>query len=192
MNEFVVSVLAPDGPGIVAAVSGAVAELGGNITHLSETVLRGYFTMILSVEVPEAVEGARLKAALLAGGIPVEAEIGVLPFAPPLQEHDSLAAGKERFVLTVQCRDRKGIIHRIARTLADASVNIDDFYAYVLNGEMIMILEIAMRPGMELAQVQSEIDRLAAETGISAHLQHQDIFRATTELQAVLRLGDRR
>lgn len=178
-----------DRPGIVSAVSGAVSELGGNITHLSETVLRGYFTIILSVESPDALEASELRAAVERAGKPGEFQAGVLPY----EEAATVApAHRERFVLTVRCHDRKGIIHEISRTLAERQVNIDDFYAYVLNGELIMILEIGVAPGTEQAQIQDEIDALAERTDIQASLQHANIFRATTELQAVLRLGDQR
>jgi len=54
------------------------------------------------------------------------------------------------------------------------------------------VLEIGVSPGSEMADIQEEIQSFANEAGISASLQHEDIFRATTELQAVSRLGDRR
>ena len=190
MKEFIVSVMAKDRPGIVAAVSGAVAALGGNITHLSQTVLREYFTIILSLEAPDSLDTETLRETVAAAGAPGEFQVGAAVF----EEGGDWRGGRplERFVLTARCRDRTGIIHRISRTLADASINIDDFYAYVLEGELIMILQLGVPAGVSIPQIQEDLERLAREEGISAHLQHEDIFRATTELQAVLRLGDRR
>ncbi|BCW97392.1 MAG: amino acid-binding protein [Armatimonadota bacterium] len=190
MKEFIVSVMAKDRPGIVAAVSGAVASLGGNITHLSQTVLRGYFTIILSLEASDSLDAETLRETIAASGAPGEFQVGAAPFEDSVAWHPDRP--QERFVLTARCRDRSGIIHRISRTLAEASINIDDFYAYVLDGDLIMILELGVPPGVSVPEIQKDLQRLAEEEGIVAHLQHEDIFRATTELQAVLRLGDRR
>ncbi len=189
VREFIVSVMAADRPGIVAAVSGAVAGLGGNITHLSETVLRGYFTIIFSLEAPETLEPDELRTAVAHSGEKGEFEVGVLPFCESRQAPDKRT---ERFVLTAKCTDRRGIISRISRTLSDAGINIDDFYAYVHESDLIMILELAVDSPEALAQAQEELDELARAAAVSVHLQHEDIFRATTELQAVLRLGDRK
>lgn len=190
MKEFIVSVMAKDRPGIVAAVSGAVAALGGNITHLSQTVLRGYFTIILSLEAEDSLDAETLRERIAASGGPGEFQVGAAPFEDTEPWHGDRPL--ERFVLTARCRDRSGIIHRISRTLAEASINIDDFYAYVLDGELIMTLELGVPSGVSVPEIQKDLERLAEEEGIVAHLQHEDIFRATTELQAVLRLGDRR
>ncbi len=186
MREYIISVMSRDRPGIVAAVSGTAAKLGGNITHLSETVLRGYFTMIMSVEAPDGLELETLRGGLAIAGQQGEFEVGVLPFEPEPREPGP--GIRERFILTARCRDQRGIIHRISSTLADAGINIDDFYAYVHEGELIMVVEI----GVMVEHVQMEMASLARETGVTIHLQHIDIFRATTELQAVLRLGDKR
>jgi glycine cleavage system transcriptional repressor len=192
MREYIISVMSRDRPGIVAAVSGAAAKLGGNITHLSETVLRGYFTMIMSVEAPDGLELETLRGALAIAGQQGEFEVGVLPFEPEPARREPGPDIRERFILTARCRDQRGIIHRISSTLADAGINIDDFYAYVHERELIMILEIGVTPGTMVEHVQSEMAGLARETGVTIHLQHIDIFRATTDLQAVLRLGDKR
>ena len=45
---YVVDVAAVDRPGIVAGVSTVIARLNGNIESCSQTVLDGYFTLILT------------------------------------------------------------------------------------------------------------------------------------------------
>ena len=52
--QYVLSVMSPDRPGIVAGVSSVVDRLGGNILSCSQTVLDGYFTFIMVVELPTA------------------------------------------------------------------------------------------------------------------------------------------
>lgn len=54
-NAYVLNVMADDRPGIVSAVSRAVADAGGNIDACSQTVLSGYFTLIMIVSFPVPV-----------------------------------------------------------------------------------------------------------------------------------------
>ena len=49
--KAVISVTGKDGVGIVAKVSARCAEYGANIIDISQTVLDGYFAMIMIVEI---------------------------------------------------------------------------------------------------------------------------------------------
>ncbi len=56
MGEMiVVTVVGADKPGIVAAISSVLAEAKANIVDISMTVLRGFFSMIMVVDISEAV-----------------------------------------------------------------------------------------------------------------------------------------
>ena len=72
MNRFehgyVLNVMSDDHPGIVAAVSKAVESLGGNIDACSQTVLGGYFTLIMICSVPEAIDSEALAQRVLEAG----------------------------------------------------------------------------------------------------------------------------
>ena len=59
-HGFVLTVMSHDHPGIVAAVSDAVESLGGNIDSCSQTVLGGYFTLIMIVSVPQPIDPEQL------------------------------------------------------------------------------------------------------------------------------------
>ena len=48
--KAVVTVIGKDSRGIIAAVSGECAKLGGNIVDISQSVMREYFAMIMLVE----------------------------------------------------------------------------------------------------------------------------------------------
>ena len=51
--KAVVTVIGKDSKGIIAAVSGECAKLGGNIVDISQSVMREYFAMIMLVEIKE-------------------------------------------------------------------------------------------------------------------------------------------
>lgn len=52
-KEFVLTMTAANRAGILSAVTRAMVELGGDLRELSQTVVRGYFTMIFSAEFPD-------------------------------------------------------------------------------------------------------------------------------------------
>ena len=52
-NEYVLTMTAANRSGILSAVTRAMAELGGDLREISQTVVRGYFTMIFSAEFPD-------------------------------------------------------------------------------------------------------------------------------------------
>ena len=51
--KAVVTVIGKDSVGIIAAVSAACAEAGGNILDISQSVMREYFAMIMLVEIAD-------------------------------------------------------------------------------------------------------------------------------------------
>ena len=53
-NRVVVTVVGKDRKGIIAAVSGALAEWEVNILDISQTILQEFFTMIMIVDLAEA------------------------------------------------------------------------------------------------------------------------------------------
>src|SRR5512134_3877781 len=67
-NVYVLDVMSDDHPGIVAAVTAAVESLGGNIDSCSQTVLGGYFTLIMIVSVPEPVAPTAIADRVRAAG----------------------------------------------------------------------------------------------------------------------------
>ena len=61
----IMTVTGIDSTGIIASVSTALAELGVNIVDVSQTLMSGYFTMILRVEFDDAQTSlAEIRAAL--------------------------------------------------------------------------------------------------------------------------------
>ena len=49
--KAVVTVIGKDSKGIIAAVSGECAKLGGNIVDISQSVMREYFAMIMLADI---------------------------------------------------------------------------------------------------------------------------------------------
>ncbi len=80
MGEMiVVTVVGADKPGIVAAISSVLAEAKANIVDISMTVLRGFFSMIMVVDISESVSDlAELRGRLEEKGKEIGVRVMVL------------------------------------------------------------------------------------------------------------------
>ena len=180
MKDYIVTVLAQDRVGILRDVSSALAGISGNITHLSQTVMRGYFTHIISVEVPDERTQLEIKQAVERNGDVGELEVNVRPFGESAQ---SSLADSEGFTLSMQGNDQKGIIARTTTYLADQGINIDDFYSYVHEGKLLMLAQVSVPREVNVEEVQAGLERVGQEFGLVVHMQHEDIFRATSDVR---------
>ena len=78
MNHYIVTVTAADRVGIVFSVAGTIRDQGGNILELSQTVMRGYFTIILDVEFPTPRDPKTLAAAIAERGKRFDLTVAVI------------------------------------------------------------------------------------------------------------------
>lgn len=179
-KDFVLTVMSLDRVGIVSEVAGAVAELGGNIDAISQTVMQGYFTIIITVHFEEPVEGERLAAAVRESGSAGELEVSVKERT--VLEPAPVVGGGERYILTLSGPDRRGIIHRICRYLASRNINIDDLYAHCEGSGFMLIAQLQVPAGLEVERLQMDVEGLWPEEQMAASLQHENIFLATNEV----------
>ncbi|MDA1192450.1 MAG: ACT domain-containing protein [Candidatus Poribacteria bacterium] len=186
-NEFIITVMAKDQPGIIACISKTVASRGGSINELSQTVMRGYFTIILSAafEGDETADG--LLQALNEEGDDHGFSVSVRAFdnAPQYADMD---ADRSQFILTVQGADRPGIIAEVTSYLASQGINIEDFFARNDAGTFTLVLQIVVEDAWDADQLRLDLQSLGEETRLRVSLIHEDIFAATNELGAVKRL----
>lgn len=53
-NKIVVTVVGKDKKGIIAQVSGKIAQLDGNVLDINQTIMQGHFTMIMIIDLAES------------------------------------------------------------------------------------------------------------------------------------------
>jgi glycine cleavage system transcriptional repressor len=165
--DFALSAIGRDRPGIVAGISAALLELGGNIDDSQMSILHGHFAVMLIVSVPPEVERADLERRLAAvaeelelEGIAVSELAGLSPAPPPTH------------VLTVYGADHPGIVHAVAQALADRGANISDLKTrrtgqgddavYV----MVMEVSIAGEPAELVAALAAVGERSRVEVSL--------------------------
>lgn len=181
-----ISVTAADRVGIVYSVTGALLDLGGSILELSQTVMRGYFTIILEAgfEGPRTVQ--EITEAIHERGKRFDLRVVVIEVQNGRSE--PVTGGGDRFILTVLGDDSPGIIHGIAGSLAAHGVNIIDLHARTEGSRFSLVMEALIPHDLTPAAIRSELERFGRSHNLEVFVMHENIFAATTEPSPV-RLG---
>jgi glycine cleavage system transcriptional repressor len=181
-NVYVLDVMSDDHPGIVAAVSNAVESLGGNIDSCSQTVLGGYFTLIMIVSLPEPIESDRLADRVRAAGTG-NSDFQVLAKPAIEPESHSTKAGNDRFVITAFGKDQPGLVRCFSEYLAGKDINITDLYGDRTGEDFVLIGQLEVPSQWDIRMLQTDLEQMGKELGFTVKLQHENIFVATNELR---------
>jgi glycine cleavage system transcriptional repressor len=181
-NAYVLNVVSDDHPGIVAAVSNAVESLGGNIDSCSQTVLGGYFTLIMIVSLPKALAPEQLAERIRSAestGSPYQVLVHeALPSA-------GFDAGEpsDRFVMTAFGADQPGIVRRFSQYLAGKDINIVDLFGDRRGDEFVLVGQLEVPTRWDIRMLQADLEQMGSELGFTVKLQHENVFVATNQLR---------
>lgn len=168
MKPYALSAIGRDRPGIVAAISGVLLDLEGNVEDSQMAILRGHFAVMLIVALPEAVAREDLETRLEK----VRDELNLEAIA--VSEVDQLDGGaRPSHVLTVYGADHPGIVHSISSVLADRGISITGLETRVA-GEAdspiyVMLMEIAVG-NEEPEALRAELERIGESEGLDVSL----------------------
>ncbi len=183
-TRYVISVMSRDRVGIVRDVAGAISRLEGDIADLRQSVLRGYFTMILMAAFPATVSAGTIKESLSQvnqrSATPLEIAVKQVP--ETLVEPET-ARPEFTYVLTASGPDQIGFVAKVSRFCADNDINILDLSTTVDGDSYVMMLQVDLSRCREIDTVYQRLEQFSRETGLHVVLQHYDIFRATNEIK---------
>jgi glycine cleavage system transcriptional repressor len=165
MTHFAVTAIGVDRPGIVAALTEALFELGGNLEDVASTILRGHFSMMLVVNAPEGVDAKGLEQGLGQAAWPLRVAITVRDV-----ESGSISRQRATHYLVVYGSDRPGIVARLSRLLADRGSNINDLSCRLVGSEdspvYAMIAEVAIPEDADAEEIEGDIQSIAEELSV--------------------------
>jgi len=181
-HVYVLNVMSDDHPGIVAAVSNTVESFGGNIDACSQTVLGGYFTLIMIVSLPEQADAEdladRVRQAESSGSA---YQVLVRPALPEESLFHKAAGG--RFVISAFGKDQPGIVRRFSQYLAGKDVNIVDLYGDRRGDEFVLIGQVEIPDRWDIRMLQADLEQMGKDLGFTVKLQHENVFVATNQLR---------
>jgi glycine cleavage system transcriptional repressor len=168
MNEFAVTVIGRDRPGIIADVTGALAALGVNLTDSTMTLLRGHFAMTLVCtgdpllsDVERALAGVAADGSLLVSVRAVTDRLSPAPAGAP-------------YVLTLHGADQLGLVAAATRELADAGGNVTDATTRLAGELYLLIVEVDLPAGTDVPALTGRLTALGRRLGVEVTLRPAD------------------
>lgn len=170
MTSIVLTVIGPDKPGLVSAISQRITAAGGNWLDSRMASLAGKFAGLLLVSVPQAKAEALIASlqALEQQGLRLAIEHGTSEAAP----------GGRTLRLELTGHDRPGIVRDISDALARQKVNIEAmetaFFSGSFSGEDMFEMRAMLRAPAELADdalrktLESLADNLMVDINLDA------------------------
>lgn len=164
--SLAITVLGHDRPGIIAEVTGVLAELGGNLEDSSMTLLRGHFAWTLIVSGPDAAAVQQRLAPLTFDGLVVSV----------LEVPDEQAGAEPgtTYVLSVHGGDRPGIVSEMTSVVAAAGGNIVDLTTRLAGDLYIVIAEVIIPLSVDIAALERGLQEAAARVGVGVTLRPED------------------
>jgi len=144
MSSVLLSISGHDRPGIVRDVAESLLHLNANIEDSSMTALRGRFTMMMIVSLPEDRSLGELKAALAE----LEQRTRLSVQSQVISDEEAIVpALQPDHIITVHGADRVGIVHAVTEALADTGASVIDVSTERRDAEggsvYMMVLEVA-------------------------------------------------
>lgn len=87
--------------------------------------------------------------------------------------------GKELCFVTVIGEDQKGIIARMATSVYDKNINIEDISQKVIEGYFVMSMLIDIQDSdSSLKDIEEDLKEIGEDMGLQVQLQHEEIFKS--------------
>jgi glycine cleavage system transcriptional repressor len=175
MTQYLlITAVGRDRPGLVAGITEALLVGGCNVEDSSMTRLGGDFAMILLVRHAEA-SPEPIRQRLEKAGEALNLSITMRP----LSEEDVRDTEDEgaSFHLSVYGADKAGIVHAIARSLADLGASITDLRTTVAGTEEkpIYVMQIeALAPEAAAETLPAAVSDAAARLGVEIAIRRMD------------------
>ena len=164
VNEYAVTVIGHDRPGIIADVAEILARLRLNLTDSTMTRLRGHFAMTLVCAGPP--DAADVEAALE----PLIADRTLVVMVRRVAEEATRERTGSHHVLTVHGADRLGIVATLTRTVADAGGNITDLTTRLSGTLYLLVAEVDLPPDVDTDALALSLREAAQRLGVETTL----------------------
>jgi glycine cleavage system transcriptional repressor len=181
MARYLLTAQAADRPGVVATVSGVVAEHGWSVEDASMTRLAGRFAMLLVLNVPDGLGVATSVKDYIAARLdPVDVRFTVEPVEhASLEDDENPISDGTPWTVTVYGSDRPGIVSAITKAMARHSVNIDNLATRTSAGPSgqvySMLIDATVPTAVDGDAFAAELSDVAADLGVTCHATPVDV-----------------
>ncbi len=186
-KQYVMSIMAVNRVGILAALSTALDELRGSFVDVSQAVMRRYFTMIIAVEFPDDRDPAVIVEHIRDVCRPFGGVVSLKdPADDELEGLEDLEPDEERgvpYLLRITGQDHPGVLRRVSHRLAQEGIDVTDLYGLRDDAahSFVTCLQLEIPAGVEIAELQRDLAQLLAPDGITVGLFHDQVLQAISQ-----------
>ncbi|MER6946381.1 ACT domain-containing protein [Nonomuraea sp. NPDC000554] len=149
MGLSAVTVLGVDRPGVIAAVTGSLADCGANIQDSTMTLLGGHIAMMLLVSGDLSADELIEKVCAR--------DLVVTASAVAASRHFGLRPSGLGYVLTVHGPDRPGIISAISAVLAEVGGNITGMSTRLTGRLYVLIADVELPEDVDVSALMRSL-----------------------------------
>lgn len=171
-----------DRPGIVAALTGTLEELGCNLEDSTMSILRGQFAVLLVIAVPFGLDADAVESALAPVAARLDLVVVVRPVRGGVGGSSTDGGGPEEaelYAFSVHGADRPGIVHRATTALGEAGGNIVDLATRLVGSDdqpvYVLTVTVAFAPGLDAGPAVAEACRSVEAFGVQCHAHRVEI-----------------
>lgn len=180
-KQLVISVMSKDRPGIIADITTVIFELGGDLADLNQSVLGGYFTMILIAEFDNSITPEDLLAGFSHIQSETRIEANIMKMVSDLEVLKNTLP-LETYIVTAQGENRKGLVKIMGDFFVERDINVLDLVTTRENQVYTMIFQVDLTKINSLKTLRKTLNDLGKREALQLVLQHNDIFKATHEV----------
>jgi glycine cleavage system transcriptional repressor len=173
-NYAMLSAIGRDRPGIAAGVSEILYERDCNIEDSTMARLGGDFAIMLMLRLPEGITVRQLEDEL----VPLRDEMKLTFQLTDLRPEGAMEAPESpKHVVSVYGADKKGIVAKITRLLADRSVNITNLTTHVVHHDKplyVMLIEVEIPPYVDPDELADELADAGKAIDVQVSMQPKD------------------
>ena len=167
-RELIITMSAANRAGILAAVTKAMSELGGDLREASQTVVRGFFTMIFSAEFPDHLDPSVVRDHLQDACRPFGIDLGIRE-AP---SNCSASTGTRPFRLRLGGKNQPGALLRLSQMMSVKGIDITGMHAVQTEegNAFEMVLKLAVPKEYPADNIRQDLENAGHEFDITADL----------------------
>jgi glycine cleavage system transcriptional repressor len=170
-RELIITMTAANRVGIMSAVTKAMSDLGGDLRECSQTVVRGFFTMIFSADFPDSLEPSVIRDHMLDVCRPFDIDVGLRD--PSVDLPPDLGGGGSRIMaLRIGGQNKPGVLRKLSATIAMHRVDIAGMHAVRISegGPFEMVLKIAVPADCSVDALLADLEAAGEEFGATAEV----------------------
>lgn len=186
-KQYVMTVMAANRVGILAALSTALDELRGNIVDVNQAVMRRYFTIILAAEFPDDRNPEVIVDHIRAVCRPFGVEVMLKdPTEESMTESVAERPPSQQYLLRMSGQDHPGVLRRVSRRLAQEGIDVVDLYGerQDVAETFVSCLQLDVPQGVDVATLHRDLDQMLRPEGVAVTLFHDRVLQAISNPEA--------